>query len=56
LGFSGTDSGGPEVTRPATPGFGTVIIERSIAHELGGSVQIEFEPGGLRCHLRIPLR
>ena len=37
-------------------GFGTVIVERSIAHELGGSAELDFERGGLRCHIRIPLR
>jgi len=56
LQLSWVESGGPEVTPPADRGFGAVIIERSIAHELGGSVRLDFERSGLRCHLRIPLR
>jgi two-component sensor histidine kinase len=49
------EAGGPEVSPPGDRGFGTVVIERSIAHELGGCAQLDFEPGGLRCHLRVPL-
>ncbi|MGH6896739.1 MAG: PAS domain S-box protein [Geminicoccaceae bacterium] len=56
LRLSWVESGGPEVTLPADRGFGAVIIERSIAHELGGSAELDFERSGLRCHLRIPLR
>ncbi|HLT02290.1 MAG TPA: PAS domain S-box protein [Geminicoccaceae bacterium] len=51
-----TETGGPEVKAPAAQGFGSVIVERSIAHELGGNAELRFEPGGLRCHIRIPLR
>ena len=50
------ESGGPKVKSPATQGFGSVIVERSIAHELGGNAELCFEPDGLRCHIRIPLR
>jgi two-component sensor histidine kinase len=51
-----TETGGPEVKPRVTQGFGSVIVERSIAHELGGSAELEFDPGGLRCHIRIPMR
>jgi PAS domain S-box-containing protein len=51
-----TEMGGPKVTSPCTQGFGSVVVERSIAHELGGHAEIHFEPAGLRCHIRIPLR
>jgi PAS domain S-box-containing protein len=51
-----TESGGPEVRPPATQGFGSTILERSIAHELGGSVRLDFERSGLRARLCIPLR
>jgi two-component sensor histidine kinase len=47
--------GGPEVEPPAAQGFGTMIVERSIAHELGGKARLDFERSGLRCHLCIPL-
>jgi PAS domain S-box-containing protein len=51
-----TETGGPEVMPPSTHGFGSVIVERSIAHELGGNAELLFEQSGLRCHMRIPLR
>jgi len=55
LHLSWTETGGPEVKPPDDRGFGTVVIERSIAHELGGSADLAFEPGGLRCDIRVPL-
>jgi PAS domain S-box-containing protein len=51
-----TETGGPEVRPPSAQGFGSVIVERSIAHELGGNAELLFERTGLRCHIRIPLR
>jgi PAS domain S-box-containing protein len=50
-----TETGGPAVRPPSTQGFGSVIVERSIAHELGGDAELHFEQSGLRCHMRIPL-
>jgi PAS domain S-box-containing protein len=54
--LSWVEAGGPEVAPPEDRGFGTVVIERSIAHELGGRAELDYERGGLRCHIRIPLR
>jgi PAS domain S-box-containing protein len=51
-----TETGGPEVRPPSAQGFGSVIVERSIAHELGGTAELLFEQSGLRCHIRIPMR
>ncbi len=51
-----TESGGPPVVAPTRRGFGTELIEGAIAYELGGSVDMRFEPDGLRCTLLIPLR
>jgi PAS domain S-box-containing protein len=50
-----TETGGPAIAPPSAKGFGSVIVERSIAHELGGAADLRFEPSGLRCHIRIPL-
>ncbi len=50
-----TESGGPVVTPPGQRGFGSVVIERGIAHDLGGSTQLEFDPAGLRCKICFPL-
>jgi two-component sensor histidine kinase len=40
---------------PARRGFGTRMIERGLAAELGGPVVLEFAPGGLVCTIDAPL-
>jgi chemotaxis family two-component system sensor kinase Cph1 len=49
------ESGGPPVGEPPRRGFGLSLIEREVSHGLGGKARIEFEEGGLRVNLRIPL-
>ncbi|HEX8418110.1 MAG TPA: HWE histidine kinase domain-containing protein [Methylobacterium sp.] len=46
---------GPLVTRPTRRGFGSRMIERGLASEFGGDVQILYEPAGVVCTLDIPL-
>jgi two-component sensor histidine kinase len=48
------ESGGPPVAAPTRRGFGTRLIERSLAQDLGAEVAIEFVPGGLRCRVDMP--
>ena len=43
------ESGGPPVSRPQRSGFGTRLIERSLAAELEGSARLDYRPGGLVC-------
>jgi two-component system, chemotaxis family, sensor kinase Cph1 len=50
------EAGGPEARPPERRGFGCQLIERSVAHEPDGMVQLEFLPGGVRCRLEIPLQ
>jgi len=50
-----TERGGPPVSTPSRRGFGTRMIERGLAAELGGSVKIDFAPGGLVCTVDAPL-
>jgi two-component system CheB/CheR fusion protein len=47
---------GPPVTVPTQRGFGTTLIERGLAHDLSGTVDLEFAPTGLRARLRAPLK
>jgi two-component sensor histidine kinase len=49
------ETGGPAVTQPVRNGFGTTLISRSVTHELGGNVDMDFAEAGLRCRLRFPL-
>jgi PAS domain S-box-containing protein len=50
-----TEAGGPEVAPPGRRGFGSVVIERSIHHELDGESSLEFDRDGVRCAIRVPL-
>jgi two-component sensor histidine kinase len=49
------EGGGPPVTPPSRKGFGSRMIERGLANELGGEVRISFEPEGGVCTLDVPL-
>ena len=49
------EQGGPPVVEPTRRGFGSKLIEGSIAAEHGGSVRLAFDPAGLRCDIAMPL-
>jgi two-component sensor histidine kinase len=49
------EKGGPQVAEPERRGFGSKMIEGSIAAELSGNASLKFEPGGLRCEIVVPL-
>jgi PAS domain S-box-containing protein len=46
--------GGPPVLAPSQSGYGTSIVRELIPFELGGTVDLDFAPDGLRCRLEIP--
>jgi two-component sensor histidine kinase len=51
-----TESGGPAIAGPpATPGFGSVLTERSVAIQLGGKLNYDWQPEGLKLRITIPL-
>jgi PAS domain S-box-containing protein len=49
------EKGGPPVAEPSRRGFGTRLIERSLAQELNGDVTITFAPTGVVCTIHAPL-
>ncbi|MEE1613741.1 PAS domain-containing sensor histidine kinase [Microvirga sp. CF3016] len=49
------EKGGPAVRPPSRQGFGSRLIERSLAYDLNGTVQIDFHPAGLICSVEAPL-
>jgi two-component sensor histidine kinase len=55
LNFEWLEEGGPPVAMPDRRGFGSRLIERGLASELRGKVQMKFLPTGLRCTLDAPL-
>ncbi len=47
--------GGPPVETPHRSGFGTTLVRRSLADELGGYADLAFLPAGLQATLQAPL-
>ena len=45
---------GPPVRPPAHQGFGSQVLERGLAHELGAVVRLEFPPAGVVCVIDLP--
>ena len=50
-----SEAGGPEVTPPDSPGFGTRLIRSGITSKRGTQVDLRYEPGGVVCELRVML-
>jgi PAS domain S-box-containing protein len=48
------ESEGPPVSVPIYRRFGSVIIERHLAHAINGEVQLSFSPEGVVCDMHIP--
>ena len=46
---------GPKVTPPMEKGFGSWVLERGIAHELGGKVTLDYLTDGVVCTINIPI-
>jgi two-component sensor histidine kinase len=49
------EEGGPAVAPPTRRGFGSMLIERSVAHNLGGTARLDFRPEGLAYEVELPL-
>lgn len=50
-----TETGGPPVVPPRRRGFGSRLIERSLANDLDGQVEIAFAPTGVVCTVDAPV-
>lgn len=49
------EQGGPPVVVPKRRGFGSKLIEGSVAAEHGGSARLTYDPAGLRCEILMPM-
>jgi two-component system, chemotaxis family, CheB/CheR fusion protein len=49
------ESGGPPVTAPSHEGFGSRLIKRGLAAELGGEVDVIYARDGVICTIDFPL-
>jgi PAS domain S-box-containing protein len=55
LRFKWSEHGGPPVAPPSRRGFGTRLIERSLAAEFEGEVKLDFRREGIVCTVDAPL-
>ncbi|MGE4063016.1 MAG: sensor histidine kinase [Rhodospirillaceae bacterium] len=55
ISFSWREIGGPPVKTPTRRGFGTRLLERAIAHDLGGSTYLHYAPDGVRWSATVPV-
>jgi two-component system CheB/CheR fusion protein len=55
LHLSWAETGGPPVEAPTRKGFGSRVIEQGLMHELNATVRQDFDPGGVRCTMIVPL-
>ena len=51
-----TESDGPAVEPPSRSGFGSRLIKRAVAHELGAAVRFDYRPSGLVCEFDGPIQ
>ncbi|MGH7100781.1 MAG: chemotaxis protein CheB [Acetobacteraceae bacterium] len=49
-----TESGGPPVVQPKHKGFGSRLLQRALAMELGGKVSVSYESTGVVCTIDAP--
>jgi len=49
------EQGGPPVRAPERRGFGSRLIEYGLARDLGGTVELSFHEGGVKCTIEAPL-
>ena len=48
------ERGGPPVSKPSRQGFGSMLIERVLGADFGGTMEIDFQPDGISCVLVAP--
>jgi PAS domain S-box-containing protein len=56
LNLAWRECNGPPVSPPARRGFGTTLLERTLAQDLEGEVMLRFHPDGLECVISAPMR
>ncbi len=49
------ERGGPPVAKPHERGYGSMMIERALAHDLQGHARLDFPSDGLVCTIDAPL-
>jgi PAS domain S-box-containing protein len=55
FGLEWRECGGPAVSTPIRKGFGSMLIERNLASEIGGRVKVDYAATGLGMRLSAPI-
>jgi two-component sensor histidine kinase len=50
-----SEENGPPVAPPTKKGFGSRVIKRGLAFELGGDTRLDYRPEGVVCTINIPM-
>ena len=50
------ENGGPLVTTPGRPSYGTSVIRELVPYELGGTVEIEYKEKGVSCTIEFAIQ
>lgn len=53
--FEWREIGGPPVRQPDHKGFGSSLLERGLAAQLGGQISLDYDPAGVVCTFSAPL-
>ena len=53
--FEWRERGGPPIAPPKRKGFGSELLERTLAFEFKGKTTLAFNPSGLHCTIAIPM-
>jgi two-component sensor histidine kinase len=53
--FEWIELGGSPVVLPAKSGFGSTMIERMLGSQIEGTVDVRYDPDGLKLRLRVPV-
>jgi two-component system CheB/CheR fusion protein len=53
--FEWREMDGPEVHAPQRQGFGTEMLERTLAFEFQARTALAYKPSGVQCTIRVPL-
>jgi two-component sensor histidine kinase len=53
--FTWREENGPPVAPPTRRGFGSMLVERALKHDLDGQARLDFDPAGVFCEIRLPV-
>lgn len=48
------ETGGPDVSKPVSQGFGSRLVSRVLSADFNGTVTVEYLPGGIVCSMEAP--